>query len=142
MHGITHLYRQHAIEKQLSSDSWQNGVSGQHQHHHLHHQHTSYGRSYSRDSDTSSVFNSSSGGGNTSNNEYSLNNGANHSSSSSNSSTNSKSPNSTQGKKERVMKIKFFSEKFLGNNIFLCKTYGFDGSPIANKRAEGMFYWE
>ncbi|XP_058979230.1 uncharacterized protein LOC101890250 isoform X4 [Musca domestica] len=98
MHGITHLYRQHAIEKQLSSDSWQNGVAGQHQHHHLHHQHTSYGRSYSRDSDTSSVFNSSSGGGNTSNNEYSLNNGANHSSSSSNSSTNSKSPNSSQDK--------------------------------------------
>ncbi|XP_073836103.1 SNF4/AMP-activated protein kinase gamma subunit isoform X4 [Musca autumnalis] len=99
MHGITHLYRQHAIEKQLSADAWQNGVAGggHHHHHHLHHQHTSYGRSYSRDSD----YNSGSGsGGNTSGNtmECSLKNGANHSSSSSNSSTNSKSPNSSQDK--------------------------------------------
>ncbi|KAL9891100.1 SNF4/AMP-activated protein kinase gamma subunit isoform 3-T7 [Glossina fuscipes fuscipes] len=27
MHGITHLYRQQAIEKQLNADCWQNGVS-------------------------------------------------------------------------------------------------------------------
>ncbi len=27
MHGIQHLFRQHAVEKQMSADSWSNGGS-------------------------------------------------------------------------------------------------------------------
>ncbi|XP_059218907.1 uncharacterized protein LOC106090612 isoform X4 [Stomoxys calcitrans] len=105
MHGITHLYRQHAIEKQLSADCWQNGGTS---HHHQQH-HTSYGRSYSRDSDSlhGSSLGSSTTTNNTSVNDYgngSLKSGNSHrlssinSSSSSSSSTNSKSPNWSQDK--------------------------------------------
>ncbi|XP_075146528.1 SNF4/AMP-activated protein kinase gamma subunit isoform X4 [Haematobia irritans] len=103
MHGITHLYRQHAIEKQLSADCWQNGGTVPHQHH------TSYGRSYSRDSDS---LNGSSLGSSTTNNTSANDYGNNgslksggsnrlnstNSNSSSSSSTNSKSPNWSQDK--------------------------------------------
>lgn len=85
MHGITHLYRQHAVEKQLSAESWQNGGGT----------HTSYGRRCARDSFhscDSSNSNSDVPQGNT-NRLHSVDSG-----SSSSSSTNSKSPNWSQGK--------------------------------------------
>ncbi|XP_065354287.1 uncharacterized protein SNF4Agamma isoform X6 [Calliphora vicina] len=96
MHGITHLYRQHAIEKQLSSDCWQNGGSvgagAADTSNHHNNTSSSYARSYVRDS---ASLNSSS--------EYGSLRGTSRlssidSSSSSSSSTNSKSPNWSQDK--------------------------------------------
>lgn len=82
MHGITHLYRQHAIEKQLSADCWQSGGST----------HTAYARSYGRDNgsmNSSTEYGSAKGSSRLSSAD---------SSSSSSSSTISKSPNWSQGK--------------------------------------------
>lgn len=96
MHGITHLYRQHAIEKQLSSDCWQNGGPGTTTHPHPQHQHSTPaygggGRSYVRENvSITSEYGSLKGG---SSRLSSID-----SSSSSSSSSNSKSPNWSQGK--------------------------------------------
>ncbi|XP_037826346.1 uncharacterized protein LOC119614278 isoform X1 [Lucilia sericata] len=94
MHGITHLYRQHAIEKQLSADCWQNGGGGigadSSSHHHQNT--TSYGRSYVRDNvsmNSTSEYGSLKGTSRLSSID---------SSSSSSSSSNSKSPNWSQDK--------------------------------------------
>ncbi|KAI8129660.1 5'-AMP-activated protein kinase subunit gamma-2 [Lucilia cuprina] len=89
MHGITHLYRQHAIEKQLSADCWQNGASADSS---SHHHTTSYGRSYVRDNvsmNSTSEYGSLKGTSRLSSID---------SSSSSSSSSNSKSPNWSQDK--------------------------------------------
>lgn len=82
MHGITHLYRQHAVEKQLSVDS----ACSTHHNHHNNHSPFAARSSYPRDSisydsndDTNRLHSVDSG-------------------SSSGSSTNSKSPNWSQGK--------------------------------------------
>lgn len=83
MHGITHLYRQHAIEKQLSTDCWQNSGGTQ----------TSYGRSYGRDSVSINSSSTEYGSAKETSRLNSMD-----SSSSSSSSTNSKSPNWSQGK--------------------------------------------
>ncbi|XP_067614996.1 uncharacterized protein SNF4Agamma isoform X5 [Eurosta solidaginis] len=86
MHGITHLYRQHAVEKQLSAES---ACSTRHEHHN---NHSPFGtrNSYPRDS---SLFDSSDSCNTTNDTLHSVD-----SSSSSGSSTNSKSPNWLQEK--------------------------------------------
>ncbi|XP_037946739.1 uncharacterized protein LOC119678764 isoform X3 [Teleopsis dalmanni] len=90
MHGITHLYRQHAVEKQLSSDSWQNSSAAGGQN-------TLYGRNmyHQRDSTSMSMHSSDStnSAAATTNRMHSVDSG-----SSSSSSSNSKSPNWSQDK--------------------------------------------
>jgi len=78
MHGISHLYRQHAVEKQISSESWQNA-------------------SFGYESSTESSANNAS-------RLYSVDSDSN----SSNSSSHSKMPNWSQGKlsKQLLQKTK------------------------------------
>ncbi|CAD6991596.1 unnamed protein product [Ceratitis capitata] len=88
MHGITHLYRQHAVEKQLSADS---ACSTTHHHHHNNHSPFGSRNSYPRDSISYESNDSSGSNNDTTNRLHSVDSG-----SSSGSSTNSKSPNWSQ----------------------------------------------
>ncbi|XP_054738444.1 uncharacterized protein LOC129244688 isoform X1 [Anastrepha obliqua] len=88
MHGITHLYRQHAVEKQLSADS----ACSTHHNHHNNHSPFGARHSYPRDS-ISYDSNDSCSNNDIADRLHSVDSG-----SSSGSSTNSKSPNWSQEK--------------------------------------------